>query len=199
MVWETAASGLISGIGGYLGGRESARAQEDANRSNERIARENRAFQERMSSTAHQREVADLRAAGLNPILSAGGGGSSTPAGAVATMAAVPSTKAAVTHSAKDGARFGLEARTAQAQVENIKKDSSLKHASASREVAQTLLAVEQMEKTKAEKALLDLEIWDLANTQNWARENPELFGKLDAIMKRLGLANSASRLIRRR
>lgn len=78
--WDDAIA-IGGNVLGLFSARSARKSQERTNEMNIEQAEENRAWQERMSSTAHQREVQDLIAAGLNPILSANGG-ASTPSGA---------------------------------------------------------------------------------------------------------------------
>lgn len=63
---------------------------------NAKQAQIDRDFQAYMSNTAYQRAVADLLAAGLNPILAAGNMGASTPVGAMGSMSSANAYRANV-------------------------------------------------------------------------------------------------------
>lgn len=94
----------ISAAGSIIGNQMSAEAAEDS-----------RDWQKSMSDTAHQREVADLRAAGLNPILSATGGrGASTPPGALAN----------VSDPLGPAVNSALTARMMNAQIEKLRAET---------------------------------------------------------------------------
>jgi len=80
------AAALIPAAGSVVGGLVSAFGQGETNRTNLQIAREQMAFQERMSGSSYQRAMKDMSAAGLNPMLAYMQGGASSPQGAMATM-----------------------------------------------------------------------------------------------------------------
>lgn len=108
---------LITGAATLIGGMM-------ANDSNKRSAKKQMKFQERMSSTAHQREMMDLRLGGLNPILSADGGGSSTPQGATFISENLGEQMAS---SANDVSRTEIQKDLAKTAIANGTADLSTK------------------------------------------------------------------------
>lgn len=155
--------GVGSAVGGFL---DSSMAQHSANAFASGQTQAQMDFQERMSSTAHQREVKDLEAAGLNPMLSARLGGASTPSGAAASFTDVanPSTNSST------------QAFLARQQAENLAAQSDAAKATAANQRSQAAVNAALIPKVNAETIL----------AQNSANQALEQIKQLQAMVNEI-------------
>ena len=144
MVW----SALIGAGASLLGGALARRGARKQNKESIELAREQMAFQERMSSTAYQRSMADMRAAGLNPILAYQKGGASTPSGATAPVVNEMSDLA---HSAKNVGQKAMEMRILKATEDNIKAKTATEMSQADKNYQDIHYSTEMINKAHQE------------------------------------------------
>lgn len=105
--------------GAIVGGATSLAGGVLTNMGNKKAAQKQMDFQERMSNTSYQRAVADMKLAGINPMLAYMQGGASSPGGA---SPQIQDALSPAVSSAQHGARLGAELKQAGLQRDMMKK-----------------------------------------------------------------------------
>lgn len=133
-------------------------------------------FQERMSNTAYQRATADMKAAGLNPMMMFGGSGgaASSPSGGQANIP-VENPISAGLATAMDLKRLSNETKLAKEQTENARADTFKKGREASLLGEQARNEAERYQNVIAERASI------LQNIQNQTAVSAAQVRNLDA------------------
>lgn len=157
---------------------------------NKQQAKKAMQFSAQQSATAHQREVADLRAAGLNPMLSGTGGqGASSMPG---IPASIPDALGAGLSSAQSVARTRKELEIAEEQKQLIKTQATNVAYDTALKQSQTGQSDSLAAKTRTEKELLDLAIPGAKNTAESEKDLGPTHKAIRTILETIGKGTNA-------